>query len=134
MKKIFTNGCFDILHRGHLELFEYAKSFGYLYVGVDSDEKVRRDKGKDRPYNKLADRIKMLQSLRVIDEVRSFNSTEGLDHLIKEIEPDIMIIGSDWRGKTVIGQEHAKELKFFERINGYSTTNILEYDYYRINK
>tara|TARA_R110000824_G_scaffold24798_2_gene86888 strand:+ start:8618 stop:9022 length:405 start_codon:yes stop_codon:yes gene_type:complete len=134
MKKIFTNGCFDILHRGHLELFEYAKSFGYLYVGVDSDEKVRRDKGKDRPYNKLADRIKMLQSLRFIDEVRSFNSTEGLDHLIKEIEPDIMIIGSDWRGKTVIGQEHAKELKFFERINGYSTTNILEYDYYRINK
>ena len=134
MKKIFTNGCFDILHRGHLELFEYAKSFGYLYVGVDSDEKVRRDKGKDRPYNKLADRIKMLQSLRFIDEVRSFNSTEGLDHLIKEIERDIMIIGSDWRGKTVIGQEHAKELKFFERINGYSTTNILEYDYYRINK
>ena len=134
MKKIFTNGCFDILHRGHLELFEYAKSFGYLYVGVDSDEKVRRDKGKDRPYNKLADRIKMLQSLRFIDEVRSFNSTEGLDHLIKEIEPDIMIIGSDWRGKTVIGQEHAKELKFFERINGYSTTNILEYDYYCINK
>ena len=97
-------------------------------------QKVRRDKGKDRPYNKLADRIKMLQSLRFIDEVRSFNSTEGLDHLIKEIEPDIMIIGSDWRGKTVIGQEHAKELKFFERINGYSTTNILEYDYYRINK
>ena len=51
MKKIFTNGCFDILHRGHLDLFEYAKSLGYLYVGVDSDEKVRRDKGKDRPYN-----------------------------------------------------------------------------------
>ena len=60
MKKIFTNGCFDILHRGHLDLFEYAKSLGYLYVGVDSDEKVRRDKGKDRPYNVLDDRINMI--------------------------------------------------------------------------
>tara|TARA_R110000824_G_scaffold376169_2_gene567262 strand:+ start:400 stop:795 length:396 start_codon:yes stop_codon:yes gene_type:complete len=125
MKKIFTNGCFDVLHRGHLELFEYANSLGYLYVGVDSDAKVRVDKGKNRPYNKLPDRIKMLQSLRSIDEVRSFNTTQGLKNLIKEIEPDIMVIGSDWRDKTVVGQEHAKELLFFERIKGYSTTSIL---------
>tara|TARA_R100001129_G_scaffold16887_1_gene11025 strand:- start:10726 stop:11130 length:405 start_codon:yes stop_codon:yes gene_type:complete len=134
MKKIFTNGCFDILHVGHLQLFEYAKSFGYLYVGVDSDDKVKKDKGEDRPYNKLSDRIKMLQSLRFVDEVRSFDSSQGLRDLIKEINPDIMIIGSDWRGKPVIGQEHAKELKFFERIKGYSTTGILEYDYYRLRK
>lgn len=134
MKKIFTNGCFDILHVGHLQLFEYAKSFGYLYVGVDSDDKVKKDKGEDRPYNKLSDRIKMLQSLRFVDEVRSFDSSQGLQDLIKEINPDIMIIGSDWRGKPVIGQEHAKELKFFERINGYSTTGILEYNYSRLRK
>ena len=67
-----------LLHRGHLELFEYAKSLGYLYVGVDSDEKVKKDKGKGRPYNLLGNRIKMLQSLRFIDEVRSFNDTQGL--------------------------------------------------------
>jgi len=134
MKKIFTNGCFDILHRGHLDLFEYAKSLGYLYVGVDSDEKVRRDKGKDRPYNVLDDRIKMLESLRFVDEVRSFDTTEGLEDLIKEIEPDIMVIGSDWEGKTVVGKEHAKELRFFERVSGYSTTKILEYDYRRLQK
>jgi len=134
MKKIFTNGCFDVLHRGHLELFEYAKSLGYLYVGVDSDEKVRRNKGGDRPFNTLDDRVKMLESLRFVDEVRSFDSKKGLKDLIKEIEPDVMVIGSDWRGKKVVGQEHAKELRFFERIQGYSTTDILEYDYYRIKK
>tara|TARA_R110000751_G_scaffold78667_1_gene158763 strand:+ start:1258 stop:1662 length:405 start_codon:yes stop_codon:yes gene_type:complete len=134
MKKIFTNGCFDVLHRGHLELFEYAKSLGYLYVGVDSDKKVRCDKGQNRPYNSLDDRIKMLQSLRFVDEVRSFDSIKGLENLIKEIEPDVMVIGSDWRDKKVVGQEHAKELRFFERIEGYSTTDILEYDYYNIKK
>ena len=127
MKKIFTNGCFDVIHRGHLELFEYANSLGYLFVGVDSDEKVRLDKGKDRPYNKLDDRIKMLKSLRFIDEVRSFNDTQGLEDLIKEISPDILVIGSDWRGKKVVGEEHATKLQFFERIDGYSTTNILKY-------
>tara|TARA_R100001594_G_C3878807_1_gene225385 strand:+ start:181 stop:570 length:390 start_codon:yes stop_codon:yes gene_type:complete len=127
MKKIFTNGCFDVLHRGHLELFQYAKSMGYLYVGVDSDEKVKLDKGKNRPYNKLEDRIKMLESLRFVDEVRTFNDTQGLENLIKEISPDILIIGSDWRGKKVVGAHYAKELQFFERIDGYSTTNILEY-------
>tara|TARA_R110001583_G_C5358691_1_gene381325 strand:+ start:102 stop:506 length:405 start_codon:yes stop_codon:yes gene_type:complete len=134
MKKIFTNGCFDILHRGHLELFEYAKSLGYLYIGVDSDEKVRCDKGKNRPYNSLDDRIKMLESLRFVDEVRSFDSIEGLENLIKGIGPDVMVIGSDWRGKKVVGEEHVKELRFFERIEGYSTTDILEYDYDRIKK
>ena len=127
MKKIFTNGCFDVIHRGHLELFEYANSLGYLFVGVDSDEKVRLDKGKDLPYNKLDDRIKMLESLRFIDEVRSFNNTQGLEDLIKDISPDILVIGSDWRGKKVIGEQYATKLQFFERIDGYSTTNILKY-------
>ena len=127
MKKIFTNGCFDVIHRGHLELFEYAKSLGYLYVGVDSDAKVKLDKGKDRPYNKLEDRIKMLQSLRSIDEVRSFTDTQGLEDLIKEISPDILVIGSDWRGKKVVGTQYATNLQFFERIDGYSTTSILKY-------
>ena len=127
MKKIFTNGCFDVIHRGHLELFEYAKSLGYLYVGVDSDAKVKLDKGKDRPYNKLEDRIKMLESLRVIDEVRSFNNTQGLEDLIKKISPDILVIGSDWRGKKVVGTQYATKLQFFERIDGYSTTSILKY-------
>ena len=124
---VFTNGCFDIIHRGHLELFKYAKSFGGTFiVGVDSDGKVKLDKGTGRPYNKLEDRVEMLESLRYVDKVCTFNNTFGLEMLVKEISPDIMIIGSDWRGKKVIGEQYAKELKFFERINGYSTTQILE--------
>ena len=134
-KIIWTNGCFDILHRGHLELFKHAKSLGNkLYVGIDSDEKVRKDKGKGRPYNLLGNRIKMLQSLRFVDEVRSFSDTYGLEDLIRGISPDILVIGSDWRGKKVVGEQYAKELQFFERIPGYSTTKILEYDYYLSEK
>ena len=127
MKKIFTNGCFDVLHRGHIELFKHAKRLGdVLIVGIDSDEKIKLDKGSDRPYNKLEDRVEMLKSLKFIDEVYDFGSTRGLELLIKKIAPDILIIGSDWRGKKVVGRQYAKEIKFFEKINGYSTTNILQ--------
>jgi len=127
MIRVFTNGCFDILHRGHLELFKYAKSLGDEFIiGIDSDAKVKFDKGSNRPYNKLEDRVKMLESLRYVDKVYTFSNTFGLEMLVKEISPDIMIIGSDWRGKKVIGEQYAKELRFFERIDGYSTTQILE--------
>ena len=127
MKTVWTNGCFDILHRGHIELFKYAKSLGdYLIVGVDTDEKVKKDKGSDRPINSIDDRIVMLESIIFIDEVVWFESTEGLENLVKKISPDAMVIGSDWRGKSVIGQEYTKELIFFDRIGSYSTTNILK--------
>ena len=126
-KIIWTNGCFDVLHRGHIELFKYAKSLGdRLYVGIDTDEKVKIDKGKDRPVNKLNDRKFLLESIKYIDKVFIFNDKEDLESLIKMSEPDIMVIGSDWKGKTVVGEQHAKNLVFFDRIEGYSTTNILE--------
>ena len=129
---VFTNGCFDVLHRGHLELFKYAKSLGDEFiVGIDSDAKVRLDKGSHRPYNTLVDRIAMLEALRYIDKVYSFDTTSGLELLVEHTSPDIMIIGSDWRGKKVIGEQYAKELRFFERINGYSTTQILENSFNR---
>ena len=125
--RVWTNGCFDILHRGHIELFKYAKSLGgELVVGVDTDEKVKLDKGKDRPINNLQDRIYMLQSIKYIDKVISFDSTEDLRKTIRWYKPDIMVIGSDWRGKDVIGQDFADKLVFFDRIEGYSTTKILE--------
>ena len=127
MKTIWTNGCFDILHRGHIELFKYAKSLGdKLIVGVDTDEKVKLDKGKSRPINNIGDRVVMLESIRYIDEVVWFDSTEGLSNLIKTIHPNIMVIGSDWKGKPVIGQEYTDKLVFFDRIGNYSTTNILK--------
>lgn len=127
MKIVFINGCFDILHRGHFELFTYAKSLGdVLYVGVDSDEKVKKDKGEGRPINSLEDRMRALWSIKYIDGVCSFKDTKGLSDLVKSIKPDILVVGSDWKDKPVIGRGYVKEVKFFERIDGYSTTKIIQ--------
>ena len=128
MIKIWTNGCFDILHRGHIELFKYAKSLGdYLVVGVDSDEKIRKTKGNDRPINILEDRIELLKSIKYINDVWDFNSRSELEVLIKHYQPDIMVIGSDWKGGDVVGKEYTNELKFFDRIGDYSSTINIHY-------
>tara|TARA_R110000765_G_scaffold48188_1_gene98736 strand:+ start:330 stop:728 length:399 start_codon:yes stop_codon:yes gene_type:complete len=125
---IWTNGCFDILHKGHIALFKYAKSLGdKLYVGIDSDEKVKKDKGSNRPFNNVQDRKEVLESIKYIDGVFIFNDTQGLDDLIRIVGPNIMIIGSDWKGKKVVGEQHVKKLVFFDRLKDYSTTNILEW-------
>ena len=127
MKIGFVNGCFDILHVGHVKLFEYAKSFcDYLVVAIDSDERVRANKGATRPFNCLEDRKLMLSSLRFIDEVESFSTDEELASLVNNLAPDVMIVGDDYMDKRVIGSEHAKELKFYRKVDGYSTTKILE--------
>jgi len=124
---VFTNGCFDVLHRGHIELFKYAKNLGStLIVGIDTDEKVKQDKGPDRPFNSLKDRIFILESIKYIDEVVVFGSKQELQSLVALITPDILVKGTDWKGKEIVGEESAKEVRFFERIEGYSTTEILE--------
>tara|TARA_Y100001973_G_C5145380_1_gene305137 strand:- start:33 stop:425 length:393 start_codon:yes stop_codon:yes gene_type:complete len=126
-KIVWTNGCFDILHRGHIELFKYAKSLGdTLLVGVDSDFKVKQDKGEDRPFNNEEDRIELLNSIRYIDKVFLFNTTEQLDRTIRNVQAQVMVIGSDWKGKKVVGESHVEELVFFDRISKYSTTKILQ--------
>lgn len=126
MKTIFVNGCFDVLHRGHIELFKYAKSLGdYLIVAIDTDERVKKMKGKNRPFNNQNDRMFLLQSIKYIDEVLFFNTDDELKNLTYTYNPDIMIVGSDWKNKTVIGSENSKEVRFFERIGNYSTTKIL---------
>ena len=127
MTTVWTNGCFDILHRGHIELFKYAKSLGdSLIVGLDSDKKVKLDKGQDRPINCVEDRKYILESIRHIDKVLIFESTKELENLIKSTKPDIMVIGSDWKDRTVIGQQYTTKLLFFDRIGNYSTTDILK--------
>ncbi len=129
MKTVWVNGCFDILHRGHFELFNYAKSLGdKLIVGVDTDEKVSKDKGPNRPYNNIDDRVYALNSLQAINLTYIFNSREELIQLIKKTSPDILVVGSDWKGKEIVGGKHAKEIIYFNRIKNYSTTNILSYD------
>ena len=127
MDIIWTNGCYDILHRGHLELFKYAKSLGdKLIVGIDSDIKVRDSKGDGRPVNNQEDRKFFLESLIYVDEVVIFNTAEELEGRVEAIRPKFIVIGSDYKNKIVVGKQHAKEgVKFFERIGEYSTTNIL---------
>ena len=127
MKIVWTNGCFDVLHRGHIELFKYARSLGdKLIVGLDTDEKVKAAKGDDRPFNTQEDREFLVRSIRYVDDTISFSSKSDLESLIKSIKPDILVVGSDWEGKYVVGSQYAKELKFFDRIAEYSTTKILQ--------
>jgi len=129
MKTVWTNGCFDILHRGHVEMFRFAKSLGdYLVVGLDTDEKVKKAKGADRPFNNLRDREFLVSSLKFVDKTVSFSSQKELENLIKTTKPDILIVGSDWEGKKVVGSEYAKEVVYFPRITGYSTTKVLDND------
>ena len=128
MKKVFVNGCFDGgLHRGHIELLNYAKSQGdILYVAIDSDARVKQLKGPTRPIHNQKDRKFHLENLKAVNRVLLFNTDEELTDLVKIIKPDIMIVGSDYKNKRVIGSEHAKELKFFDRIDEYSTTKIIQ--------
>jgi|TARA_R110000744_G_scaffold97115_5_gene187746 rfaE bifunctional protein nucleotidyltransferase chain/domain len=129
MKIVWTNGCFDVLHRGHIEMFKFAKSLGdQLIVGLDTDEKVKAAKGEGRPFNVLEDRQYLVSSVRYVDKTVSFKSRKELEGLIENINPDILVVGSDWEGKSVVGAEYAKEVVFFPRINGYSTTKVLKND------
>ena len=127
MKKVFVNGTFDILHCGHLELLNYAKSYGdYLIVAIDTDERVKEKKGSSRPIHNQDERSFFLRMLKPVNQVELFSTDEELENLIKEFNPDIMIVGSDYKNKRVIGSEYAKKLLFFDRIDGYSTTQIIQ--------
>lgn len=127
MKKVFVNGTFDIIHCCHIELLNFAKSHGeILYVAIDSDKRVKEKKGPTRPIHNQRDRKFLLENLKAVDRVLIFNTDEELTDLVKIIKPDIMIVGSDWKDKPVIGSQHAAEFKFFDRIDGYSTTKIIQ--------
>ena len=127
MKIIWTNGCFDIMHPGHIELFKEAKALGdRLIVGIDTDDRVKEKKGSNRPIYNQEDRGLMLIALSAVDEVTYFSSDESLEALIKDVRPDIMMVGSDWKGKSVIGQHSAGELIFFDRIEKYATSKTIQ--------
>ena len=127
MVRVWTNGCFDVLHRGHIEMFRYARSLGTrLIVGIDSDRRVRESKGTGRPFNNASDRMAVLKAIRWIDEVVIFDTDDSLRDHLKRREIDTMIVGSDWRNKYVVGSELVKMVYFFDRMEEYSTTKILE--------
>jgi rfaE bifunctional protein nucleotidyltransferase chain/domain len=127
MVTIWVNGCFDVLHRGHIELLEYARKQGdRLVVGIDTDQRVKASKGPFRPFNTLDDRKYFLESIRYVDKVVTYETDEELEQHLQDNNVKVMIIGSDWRGKKIVGQQYCDELVFFDRIGNYSTTKILE--------
>ena len=127
MKTVIVNGTFDILHPGHVRMLNTARSLGdYLIVCIDTDRRVKELKGDKRPINDQNFRRVMLQNLKAVDIVEFFDSREQLIDLIKLYKPDIMVKGSDWKGKSITAQEHVKEIFWYDRIDEYSTTKIIQ--------
>ena len=129
MKTVWTNGTFDVLHMGHIKLFREARKLagptGLVVVGTDSDQRIRTLKGPTRPINDLFDRVDFLRSIKYIDEVVAFSSEDALIANIKRYSPDIILIGDDYIGKRVVGGEFAKEIIFFPRYGGLSSSKII---------
>jgi D-beta-D-heptose 7-phosphate kinase/D-beta-D-heptose 1-phosphate adenosyltransferase len=122
---IIVNGTFDILHVGHLKLLEYAKSLGdHLTVAIDTDRRIKTKKGQSRPINNEYERKTMLEHLKSVDRVIIFDSDEELIDLVKN--SDIMVKGSDYKGKSVIGETYCKKVIYYDRIEGYSTTQKIQ--------
>lgn len=126
--RIWLNGTFDILHAGHIHLFQHARKLSpntHVCVGVDDDERVTQLKGTGRPINSLFNRIKVLQSIVYIDEIVPFGSDDELRTQIRAYNPHIMAIGDDYRGRTIIGEEYIPRVEYVERYDGLSSTKIV---------
>jgi rfaE bifunctional protein nucleotidyltransferase chain/domain len=127
MKTVIVNGTFDILHPGHIAMLNTARSLGdYLIVCIDTDRRVKELKGDKRPINDENFRRIMLQNLKAVDVVELFDSQAGLIDLIKLYKPDIMVKGSDWKGKSVVAEKYVKEIFWYDRIDEYSSTRIIQ--------
>lgn len=125
-KIVFTNGCFDILHRGHVSYLDVAKSFGdVLILGLNSDDSVRRLKGDSRPINNQEDRGFILAALESVDYVVNFYEDTPYE-LIKLIKPDVLVKGADYEDKEVVGSDIASEVRLVTFIDGKSTTSTID--------
>ena len=128
MIKVIVNGTFDILHLGHLRLLQFARAYpdSYVYVLIDSDRRVKELKGEDRPVHTEYERASFLAALKAVDRVDIFDTDEELVNYIKNFEPDVMVKGSDYKNKPVIGSEYCKKIVFYDRLEKYSTTNKIQ--------
>ena len=128
MTKVVVNGSFDILHLGHLRLLQYAKSFpnAYVLVLTDSDRRIKQLKGPSRPIHNEYERCSFLFALKPVDRVETFDTDQELIDLIKEYEPDVMVKGSDYKNKPIIGSEYCKKIVFYDRLEKYSTTSKIQ--------
>jgi len=119
---VFTNGCFDLLHAGHIASLEKARSMGdFLFLGLNSDASVRRLKGPSRPFNKARDRAAVLAALAAVDAVIVFTEDTPLK-LIKALRPDVLAKGADYRNAAVVGAEFAGRVALIPLLKGLSTT------------
>jgi D-glycero-beta-D-manno-heptose 1-phosphate adenylyltransferase len=128
-KIVFTNGCFDILHRGHIEYLSQARDKGeILVIGLNSDASVKRIKGEGRPLQDEMSRALVLASLRIVDAVVLFDEDTPYE-LIKIVKPDVLVKGSDYTEETIVGADFVKanggEVVTIPIVEGYSTTKIL---------
>jgi len=129
-KIVFTNGCFDIIHAGHVDYLEKAKSLGdFLVVGLNSDESVKRLKGPTRPVNPVDQRKKVLQALKPVDLVIVFEE-DAPERLIKEIKPDVLVKGGDWKIENIVGanfvMSYGGKVYTIDFVYNTSTTKIIE--------
>ena len=135
MHTIFTNGCFDILHKGHIKVLQFCKTYGavsfsgqsirpHVVVGLNSDASVRRLKGGSRPINSQEDRAFLLKSLKYVDEVIIFDEDTPYE-LIKSVKPKYIVKGGDYKKENVVGNDLA-DVIIYNYIDGYSTTNIIK--------
>jgi D-beta-D-heptose 7-phosphate kinase/D-beta-D-heptose 1-phosphate adenosyltransferase len=127
---VFTNGCFDVLHAGHVSYLRFARDKGdVLIVGVNDDESVRRLKGAGRPVNPLEDRLEVLAALEMVDAVTSFGEDTPAK-IIERVTPNVLVKGQDWADKGVVGREwveaHGGVVQLAPMLPGRSTTGILE--------
>ena len=126
-RRVIVNGTFDILHRGHIEMLNYARSQGsYLLVCIDSDRRVQELKGTSRPLNKQEDRKFALDNLKAVNAVWIFDTAEELEHICKVYKPYLMVKGSDYVGKDIVGREYCNKIDFFNLVPEYSTTKTIE--------
>lgn len=125
-KIVFTNGCFDIIHSGHIKYLEQAKTFGdVLIVGLNSDSSIKELKGDKRPIISQFDRADVIGALNVVDFIYIFEDKTP-EKLIKLIQPDILVKGSDYKGKVIAGSNYASKVMFADFIEGKSSTQIIE--------
>ena len=129
-KIVFTNGCFDVLHRGHIEFLKFCKSHGdIVVVGLNSDSSVKKIKGPGRPINNQHDRAAVLAALETVDYVTIFDEPNPLN-LIKKVKPDVLVKGQDWAEKGVIGREFVESIGgkvvLAPLVEGKSSTKIIE--------
>lgn len=122
--KVFTNGCFDVLHRGHVELLSYCANIGEVVVGLNSDKSVKRLKGSRRPINNQKDRKIVLESIKYVSKVIIFEEDTPYE-LIKILKPDLIVKGGDYLANEVVGHD-LSEVRIFDTLEGYSSTATIK--------